>query len=210
MMKKDLSRLIWGGLLILAGILFLLQELNFLGSASKYLWLIIMAAGSAVFLWVYFTQEEQWWAIIPGLTLFGLAISALDSLVNVFPGSDLTGALFLGCIGLAFWLVYLRRQDQWWAVIPGGVLITLAAITVLDNIFGWSEVIFFLGLATTFLLVAILPNNGQDTRWAFIPSAILGIIGITLFAPFKDVTVLIWPVILIVFGVYILFRNWKK
>ena len=54
-MKKDQSRLIWGGILILAGILFLLQELNILGNAFQYLWLILMAAGGAVFIWIYFT-----------------------------------------------------------------------------------------------------------------------------------------------------------
>jgi len=207
-MKKDQSRLIWGGLLILAGILFLLQELNILGNAFQYLWLILMAAGAAVFLGIYFTKEEQWWAVIPGLTLLGLSLSGLDSLLNIFPGSSWAGAVFLGCIGLAFWLVYLRRQDQWWAIIPGGVLLTLAAVAGLDNILDWSEVIFFLGLAGTFALVGILPNQ-LDTRWAFIPAAVLAVLGVALFAPFKPVLVVIWPVVLIALGAYILFRNWK-
>lgn len=208
-MKKDQSRLIWGGILILSGILFLLQELNILGNAFQYLWLILMAAGAAVFLWIYFTKKEQWWAIIPGLTLLGLSLSGLDSLLNIFPGPDWTGAVFLGCIGLAFWMVYLRRQDQWWAIIPGGVLLTLAAVAGLDNILDWSEVIFFLGLAGTFALVGILPNQ-QDTRWAFIPAAVLAVLGVALFAPFKSVMLVIWPLALIALGVYILFRNWKQ
>ena len=207
-MKKDQSRLILGGALILAGILFLLQELNILGNAFQYLWLILMAAGAAVFIWIYFTKKEQWWAIIPGLTLLGLSLSGLDSLFNFYPGSNWTGALFLGCIGLAFWLIYLRRQDQWWAIIPGGVLLTLAAVAGLDNILDWSEVIFFLGLAVTFALVGILPNQ-LDTRWAFIPAAVLAVLGVTVFAPFRSVMLLIWPVALIALGVYILFRNWK-
>ncbi|MCK4489152.1 MAG: hypothetical protein KAU23_02775, partial [Anaerolineales bacterium] len=203
-MKKDQSRLILGGALILAGILFLLQELNILGNAFQYLWLILMAAGAAVFIWIYFTKKEQWWAIIPGLTLLGLSLSGLDSLLNFYPGSNWTGAVFLGCIGLAFWLIYLRRQDQWWAIIPGGVLLTLAAVAGLDKILDWSEVIFFLGLAGTFALVGILPNQ-QDTRWAFIPAAVLAVLGIALFAPFKSAMLLIWPVALIALGVYILF-----
>ncbi|MGB2955635.1 MAG: hypothetical protein WBB64_06660 [Anaerolineales bacterium] len=207
-MKKDQSRLIWGGILILAGILFLLQELNILGNAFQYLWLILMAAGGAVFIWIYFTKKEQWWAIIPGLTLLGLSLSGLDSLLNFYPGSSWTGAVFLGCIGLAFWLIYLRRQDQWWAIIPGGVLLTLAAVAGLDKILDWGEVIFFLGLACTFALVGILPNQ-LDTRWAFIPAAVLAVLGIALFDPFQSIMLLIWPVALIALGGYILFRNWK-
>jgi len=207
-MKNDQSRLIWGGILILAGILFLLQELNILGNASQYLWLIFMAAGAAVFIWIYFTKKEQWWAIIPGLTLLGLSLSGLDSLLNFYPGSNWTGAIFLGCIGLAFWLIYLRRQDQWWAIIPGGVLITLAAVAGLEKVLDWSGGIFFLGLAATFALVGILPNQ-LDTRWAFIPAAILAVLGVVSFAPLKSVMVVIWPVALIALGVYIIFRSWK-
>ncbi len=195
-------------MLILAGILFLLQELNILGNAFQYLWLILMAAGAAVFVWIYFTKKEQWWAIIPGLTLLGLSLSGLDSLLNFYPGSNWTGAIFLGCIGLAFWLIYLRRQDQWWAIIPGGVLITLAAVAGLEKVLDWSGGIFFLGLAATFALVGILPNQ-LDTRWAFIPAAILAILGVSSFAPLKPVMVVIWPVALIALGVYILFRSWK-
>jgi len=208
-MKNDQSRLIWGGMLILAGILFLLQELNILGNAFQYLWLILMAAGAAVFIWIYFTKKEQWWAIIPGLTLLGLSLSGLDSLLNFYPGSNWTGAIFLGCIGLAFWLIYLRRQDQWWAIIPGGVLITLAAVAGLEKVLDWSGGIFFLGLAATFALVGILPNQ-LDTRWAFIPAAILAVLGVVSFAPLKSVMIVIWPVALIALGVYILFRSWKQ
>jgi len=207
-MKKDQSNLIWGGILILAGILFLLQEMNILGNAFQYLWLILMAAGAAVFLWIFFAKKEQWWAIIPGLTLLGLSFSGLESLLNILPGSNWSGAVFLGCIGLAFWLVYLRRQDQWWAIIPGGVLVTLAAVAGFENLLGESEVIFFLGLAGTFALVGILPSQ-VDTRWAFIPAAILAVLGVALFAPFRSAMLIIWPGALIVLGVYILFRNWK-
>ena len=208
-MKKDQSKLVWGGILILAGILFLLQELSILGNAFQYLWLILMAAGSVVFMWIYFTQQEQWWAIIPGLTLLGLSLVSLEGLLNIFPGFDWTGAVILGCIGLAFWLVYLRRQDQWWAIIPGGVLLTLAAVTVVDSILGWTEVVFFLGLAVTFALVGILPNQQQDTRWAFIPAGIMAVLGVLLFAPFKSAMLIFWPAALIALGVYILIRNWK-
>ena len=207
-MKNDQSRLIWGGMLILAGILFLLQELNILGNAFQYLWLILMAAGAAVFIWIYFTKKDQWWAIIPGLTLLGLSLSGLDSLLNFYPGSSWTGAIFLGCIGLAFWLIYLRRKDQWWAIIPGGVLITLAVVAGLENVLDWSGEIFFLGLAATFALVGILPNQ-LDTRWAFIPAAVLAVLGVASFAPIRSVMFVILPVALIALGVYILFRSWK-
>ena len=208
-MERDRSRLVWGALLILIGVMFMLQELNILGNAFQYLWLVLMGVGAGVFLWIYFTKPDQWWAIIPGLTLFGLVFVTLEDILNLMPGSDWMGAVFLGCVGLAFWLVYLRKREQWWAIIPGGVLVTLAFVAGLESLADWTDVIFFLGLAATFGLVAILPNQTHDTRWAFIPAGILFILGFALFAPLQSVMQIIWPLALVGLGVFIMIRTWK-
>lgn len=208
-MNKDQSRMVWGLILVLAGVLFFLQEFQILGSAFDYLWVILMAAGSGAFLWIYFTKHEQWWAVIPGLTLLGLTLVGLENIIQVFPGGNWSGAVFLGCIGLAFWLVYLRRQEQWWAIIPGGVLVTLALVAGLDFLTDWSDVIFFLGMGSTFALVALLPNPNRDTRWAFIPAGILILLGLALFAPIQAVVNYVWPILLVGLGVFVLLRNWK-
>jgi len=208
-MKKDQSRIIWGSLLILAGVLFFLQEFQVVGSAFDYLWLILMAAGSGVFLYLYFTKRDQWWAIIPGLALLGLTLGGLEGLINAFPGWDWTGALFLGCVGLAFWLIYLRNKEQWWAIIPGGVLVTLALVAALSSVVAWDDVIFFLGLGLTFALVAVLPNQTHNTRWALIPAGVLTVLGLALFAPMQSVANYIFPVLLVAVGVFILLRNWS-
>lgn len=209
-MKKDQSKYVWGGLLILAGILFMLQEFQILGSAFEYMWVLLMAAGAGVFLWIYFTRQDQWWAIIPGLTLFGLTLVAIDELFDLLPSSDISGAIFLGCIGLAFWLIYIRKQVQWWAIIPGGVLITLSLVAGLDFLSDWNDVIFFLGLGATFFLVALLPEAVHNTKWALIPGGILTVLGLALFAPFLNIINIAWPIILIGLGVFILIRTWKK
>jgi hypothetical protein len=208
-MKKDQSRIVWGSLLVVAGVLFLLQEFNVLGSAFEYLWVILMAAGAGVFLWIYLTKPEQWWAVIPGLTLVGLTLVGLEGLVPAIPSGDWTGAVFLGCIGLAFWLVYLRRREQWWAIIPGGVLLTLALVAGFESLSGWTDVMFFLGMGATFALVGLLPNQTHDTRWAFIPAGVLVLLGLALFGPIQSIVNYIWPVLLVALGVYILVRSWK-
>jgi len=192
-MKKDQSKLVWGGLLILAGVMFMLQELNILGNAFEYIWAFLMLAGGGVFLWIYFTKKDQWWAVIPGLALVGLSLLALEDLLNIFPGANWTGAIFLGCLGLAFWLIYLRNRTQWWAIIPGGVLITLAFVSGLDFLIDWVDVIFFLGLAITFGLVAVLPNQTHNTKWAYIPAGILFVLAFALFAPLQSAAQIIWP-----------------
>ena len=201
--------MVWGSILILAGVLFFLQEFQILGSAFEYLWVILMAVGSGAFLWMYFSRREQWWAVIPGLTLLGLTLLGLENIIQVFPDDSWMGALFLGCIGLAFWLVYLKRREQWWAIIPGGVLLTLALVAGFDFMSEWSDVIFFLGLGVTFGLVGLLPGQTYNTRWAFIPAGIMIVLGLALFAPIQSVINYVGPVLLVGLGVFVLVRNWK-
>jgi hypothetical protein len=205
-MNEDRSRLVWGALLILAGVMFMLQEFNILGNAFQYLWVLLMIAGAGVFLWIYITKKDQWWAIIPGLALAGLGLVALEGILDLFPGAEWVGAVFLGFLGLAFWLVYLRKQENWWAIIPGGVLVTLALVSGLDV---WTDVLFFLGLAVTFGLVAVLPNQTHDTRWALIPAGILFVLGLALFAPIQSILQIIWPLALVGLGIYIMIKTWK-
>ncbi len=208
-MSKDRSRMVWGGLLIVAGILFLLQEFQVLGSALDYLWVVLMGVGAGVFLWIYFSKRDQPWSVIPGLTLLGLALVSLDDLIPGMPSGNWNGTVFLGCLGMAFWLLYLRRKDQWWAIIPGGVLVTLALVDGVEFLTDWTDGIFFIGMGVTFALVAALPNQTHDTRWAYIPAAALILLGFILFAPFKNVVNYIWPALLVGLGVFILVRSWK-
>jgi len=115
-------------LLILLGVLFLLQELQIVGNAFQYLWMAILFGAGLLFLWTFFRDKKQWWAVIPGLALLGLAFASLEDALNLFPGGEWGGTVFLGALGVAFWMVYLRRTEYWWSMIPGGVLLTLAVV----------------------------------------------------------------------------------
>lgn len=177
-MKRFDPRIIIGTLLIFAGGLGFLQAFGFLRDASDVFWGIVFLVAGGAFLLVFSSgfASGQWWAVIPGLVLAGIGVVILlpDSL------DDLGGAVFLGAIGLSFWAVYLSGRDRWWAIIPGGVLLTLAAVSALpDTLFGGADSggVFFLGLALTFLLVAILANM----NWAYWPAGALGVFGVFLF-----------------------------
>ena len=177
-MKRFDPRIIIGTLLILAGGLGFLQAFGILRDASDVFWGMVFLVAGGAFLLMFASgfSSGQWWAAIPGLVLAGIGVLILlpDSLDN------LGGAVFLGAIGLSFWLVYISGRDRWWAIIPGGVLLTLAAVSALpDTLFGGTDSggVFFLGLAVTFLLVALLANM----RWAYWPAGVLGVFGTFLF-----------------------------
>ena len=82
---------------------------------------------------------------------------------------------FLGALGLAFFAVYLTGRERWWAIIPGGVLITLGLVAALTTRFGVVDNggVLFAGIGVTFLLVGILSN----ARWAYIPGVTLLALG---------------------------------
>jgi hypothetical protein len=176
-MKRLDPRIVIGSLLILAGGLGFLEAFGLLRDASDVFWGIIFLLAGGVFLALFASgfASGNWWAAIPGLVLAGIGVLILlpDSL------DDLGGAVFLGAIGLSFWLVYLSGRDRWWAIIPGGVLLTLAAVSALPEMFDGTDSggVFFLGLAVTFLLVAILANMS----WAYWPAGALGVFGVFLF-----------------------------
>lgn len=207
-MKRLDARIVIGVLLILAGGLGFLQAFGFLQSASDAFWGIVFLAAGGIFLFMFAGgfASGNWWAAFPGFVLAGIGVLILlpNSLDNI------GGAIFLGAIGLSFWAVYLTGRDRWWAIIPGGVLFTLAAVTVLPSNFiggAASGGVFFLGLALTFLLVALLANM----RWAYWPAGVLGVFGIFLF--FESQVYLLSYVAaaaLIVVGIFIILRSLRS
>jgi hypothetical protein len=204
-MKRFDPRILIGTLLILAGALGFLQAFGFLQDASDLFWGIVFLGAGAVFLFLFASgfASGGWWAAFPGFVLAGIGVLILlpDSL------DDIGGAIFLGAIGLSFWAVYLTGRDRWWAISPGGVLFTLAIVSALpERLFGGVDTggIFFLGLALTFLLVALLANM----RWAYWPAGALGVFGAFLFFQ-SQVSLLSYVAAgaLIIAGVYIVLRS---
>lgn len=79
-------------------------------------------------------RQERWWAIIPGG--FMLVLGGVIALSSRTERAETLGALLFGGMGLVFFLLYLLdgRRRQWWALIPGTVLILFGFfIFVLDR-----------------------------------------------------------------------------
>jgi hypothetical protein len=211
-MKRTDFNIIWGILLIAAGVLFLLQTLSIIdmGSAWEALWGIVFAISGLAFAWRFLIDRTgSWWAIIPGCTLLALAgLVGLHTLGFVDNGGPWLGALFLGVIGASFWAIYLVHREYWWAVIPGGVLFTVAAVALSSNWIGGEAIggILFLGLASTFGLVSILPTPHGRMVWALIPAGVLGLMGLALLLALTSIFNCAWALVLILVGVYLLFR----
>lgn len=209
-MKALETRTAWGGLLILLGVLFLLQTLGIIPGDLAILWALVFAAAGIAFLYLYARdQERSWWAVIPGLTLVGLAGAILLGEYGTRAMQPLGGTVFLGLIGLAFLLIYLGNRDRWWAIIPAGVMLTLALIAGLSTFFEGADLgaVLFFGLAATFGLLYFVPTPRGRMTWALIPAGVLLIMGILVLATLSPVAGYIWPLALILVGLYLLLRR---
>lgn len=206
-MKRFDFRILWGGLLILAGLMFLLQQVNLIPDAWGLIWALVFCVAGVVFLMAFWSDRSTWWPLIPGMGLLSLGVLMLVE--EFFPGNDWAGAIFLGGIGVSFWIIYLMNRENWWAVIPGGVLVTLATVAGIEPFVGGDVGggIFMIGLSLTFFLVAVLPTAQGRMNWAFIPGVILLIIGIFLITPLLPLFSYVWPIALILVGGYFILRN---
>ncbi|MCC7360403.1 MAG: hypothetical protein IT317_13050 [Anaerolineales bacterium] len=210
-MKRLDMRLIAGVLLIAGGIFYLLTNLGIIRWGGL-VWAGAFAIAALGFFAAVVNNRQQWWFIIPGMTL--LALAALISLDYFAPAlsEQLGGPLFLGGVGLSFLAIYVMDRKLWWAIIPAGALLTLAAVAGLEN----SESIngggiLFLGLGLTFGLLALAPmDGGKPLRWAFIPAGALLSMGALLLVGFERALGYIWPAALIVGGGLLLWRAWRR
>ncbi len=202
------SPITWGLALVGAGVLFLLQNLGVLGPFDNIGWTILVGLAGVLFLGAFVGDVNRWWALIPGLTLLGLA--ALIGLGDASPelAERLGGPLFLGAIGLSFWLVYLTHREHWWAVIPGGVLLTLAAVAAVPNrVSGFATGgLFFLGVALTFGLLYVLPTPQGRMDWAVYPAAASLALGVLVLIGAGGVMGYLWPAVLIGAGLLLVVR----
>lgn len=207
------SNMLWGVLLIIAGIVFFLQNLGIFAGFGSLLATGLFGLGGLAFVYLFLGNRGQmWWAAIPGFTLLGLA--AVTFLDQFGPGflHWVSGPLFLASIGIGFVMVYLANAEMWWAIIPAGVMTTLAVVAGIDEVMpGFEEgSIFFLGLGVTFALLALSPRHGTHLRWAFIPAAVLIGMGILIGTPFIAYAGSLWPLVLIGLGLLWVWRGMTR
>jgi hypothetical protein len=208
-MRKIEPRVVLSLLMIGAGILFLLQNLGFLKDAGEVFWALAFAVGGGIFLYVYLIDRTQWWAVIPGLTLLG--IGEIIAVGHFLPQhADILGApVLMVFISLSFWIIYLTNRENWWAIIPGGILLSIGVFIGLEAIFEGVEMvgIMFLGMGLTFVVVAYFPSQESWMRWALIPAGVLLLMGVIFLGSAFSVLEILGPAVLVLAGLYLIYRT---
>ena len=213
-MKKSntilLLPIVGGILLIAAGVIFLLNNLGVFQIRWEKLIGPLFALGGLAFLLVFIINTNDWWALIPGFVLIGIG-------TIIFMGQSFSpvldrvgGTIFLAFLGLPFILIFITHPEHWWGLIPGGVLLTLAADNLVSIKSMWSGAIFFFGLAITFGLIYVLPKPAGRLKWALYPAGILFVVGILELFDLANVMRYVLPLALLVGGGYVLYRALRR
>lgn len=213
-MKKSKTRVllpvIGGILLIAAGVIFLLDNLGMIMLDWEMLIGPMFGIGGLVFLIVFILDRDEWWALIPGFVLIAIGIIAFMGDNMETDAGRWSGAVFLGLLGLAFMLIYVTHRDNWWPIIPGGALMTLAVVSLLPEDGTLSGIVFFFGMALTFGLVYIVPKSAGRLKWALYPAGIMLVIAILVTLGATNLMDYILPVALLLGGGYVILRALRK
>ena len=207
-MRRVRIRALIGILFIVGGVLLLVENLGGL-SIAGLVWPFLFGAGGLMFLYVFMANRDHWWAVVPGFTLLGLTAMIAWSQLGPESAEAWGASFFLGGIALGFWVIYLSNRRRWWAIIPGGVMLTIGLFVGLSSAlkgFVGAGGFLFLGLGLTFGLLFLLPTSKGRMKWALIPAAVLFVIGLLITLAFSPLVNFVWPAALILGGLYLLFR----
>lgn len=195
-MRSRYARGWLGGLaLIVAGILFLAQNLNLVGPLSTPVWALIFAGASLVFLVTYFLSGIQSWGWLFPACILG-AIAGVLGLVQAGLAGAFLGSLVLAGVALPFLAAFaLDWRGRWWALIPAWSLLAIAGVVLVSETWPgeWVGGLVLWAIALPFLVVYLLDR----TRWwAIIPGLVLAAIGTVV--PLSAVLAEVWigPLIL--------------
>jgi hypothetical protein len=208
--RRVLFSIVGGVLLVAVGVISLLANFGVLTLNWEMVIGPMLAVGGLVFLLVFISNSDEWWALIPGFILIGVG-------VNIFMGqfmgaitSNISGAIFLVFVGLPFIMIYLFHHHHWWALIPGGVLLTMAGVNLVTNNSALEGGVFFLGISITFGLVYLLPKPSGKLTWALYPAGILLLVGVIIILGATNLLGYIGPLALLIIGGYVLYRAIRK
>ncbi len=151
--------------------------MGYIDTFSPQMWMTVFAAVSLLVLVSYALGGlKQWGLLFPAGVFGGLAMVITLAEANV-DSAAIASPLFFGLL-IPFLAAYLTdRIHNWWALIPGGVMLFLALTTLLVDSAGgeWVGALFLFMIALSFFFVYL---NDRTRTWAVLVAYIIGVLGI--------------------------------
>ncbi len=213
-MAQSRNHIAGGVFLITVGIVLFFNELGYPFLEGAMWGAFVLFVLSMITFWGFF-QDRAPWKVILGTFLLFLSATVFAERMGYIYG-DYTGSLVLWSLSAAFLSVFLIKRDQWWAIIPGGILFTLGLIVALEA--GWYinedfiPVVLFFGISFPFWVLYFMRNEINKLAWAIWPAALLSLFAVMMFGKvyYWDFEDFFFPGLLIVIGGLLIFRSLKK
>jgi hypothetical protein len=200
------SGLVWGGLLIVLGILALLETITDL---SPWIWVAILVVGGLGVFAFYVTDRTEKWLLIIAYAM--LAVASLVTLLELDLLRDAYVATYvLLAIGLPFFVAFLNNRSNWGLLIPAYVLLVIGVFVPLTEfgVLNDSVVVTYILFAIAIPFFVVFLRNTKNW-WALIPGGILSIVGLGFLISEASVGY-VFAAVMIVAGILILVRQLTK
>ena len=199
--------LVWGGLLILFGVMALVETYIDLG---PWVWVAVLTATGLGVYGIYATDRTEKWILIVSYVL--LVVAGLITLITLNVLRDEAVATYvLTAIAIPFLVAFLQRgRTNWGLLIPPyiliavGVMIGLIGLGILDDLLVPAYVLIAVSIP---FFVAYIRNPKQ--WWPLIPGGITGIVGLA-FLIAEAAVQYVAPAVLIVAGIFVLVRQFTR
>ena len=184
------------------GVLIIVINSGMLSALPAFSWLILLLIAGASF-WVGGLRQLPLWVRIVGFSGIGV--------LAIVTSGRFSASAALSFPAMAFLMIYITNPKRWWAIIPGGVLASVALLVTFESLFRhWDTTpILFLGFAATFSYLYLLPKKRGGKRWALYPAILFIILTVLVNDPSGQLEGWFLPLVLIGSGALVLWW-WRQ
>ncbi len=195
--------LVWGGLLILLGVLSLVETYTDLG---PWVWIAVLAVVGLGVYGLYAMDRSQKWMLIVSYAL--LVIAGLVTLITLNVLRDEAIATYvLTAIAAPFLVAFLQDRTRRGLLIPAyillavGVMVGLIGIGLLNGLLVPAYVL----IAVSIPFFVVYARNTKQW-WVLIPGGITALVGLSFLIAEAAVRFVV-PAVLILAGIWVLVRQ---
>lgn len=172
-------------------------------AAEEWMPTIVLGSVAVPFIFAFVLDRSRRWAL--NVVFLLVALTLIPLITNYF-SAEWIGGVIITIIGLQFILTYLLEPKAWWAIIPGGIMLSIAAMVILQGVLPnlMPVAVIFLGMMLTFGFVWLR----QSRPWARIPAIVMGILACVIVLVGMGL-VTYWAAALIVAGLVLVILSFK-
>jgi len=202
------SQLTFGLVLIVGGFLLILHNLEIFAVSDQFLWGLAFVTIGMVMLVHNYRRSQRTGLLVLGIISCVIGISMIIDSFYIFPG-EMIGAFLLWCLSAIFITIHLKKSENWWAIIPGGVFFILGAIIILNSLHLITDnrlwFVFMIGLSLIFWYLTLIKNELNKLHWAKYPAIVLSLLAFFILSVtwHSRMAELIFPISIIVLGLYL-------